>query len=60
MPNGRVWNHLTTKFGENDEAVLYYAEKTIEKGWKCDPLDKSNFKNVNVLSGSSEPNLLSF
>ena len=26
-------NHLITKFGDDDNAILYYAEKTVQKGW---------------------------
>lgn len=32
LPWGHI-NHLITKFGEDDTAVLYYAYKTIEKKW---------------------------
>lgn len=32
MPWGHI-NHLITKFGDDDTAILYYAQKTIEKKW---------------------------
>lgn len=32
LPWGHI-NHLITKFGDDDNAILYYAEKTLEKGW---------------------------
>ena len=32
LPWGHI-NHLITKFGDEDNAILYYAEKTIQKGW---------------------------
>ena len=32
LPWGHI-NHLITKFGDDDNAILYYAEKTVQKGW---------------------------
>ena len=32
LPWGHI-NNLITKFGDEDNAILYYAEKTIQKGW---------------------------
>lgn len=32
LPWGHI-NHLITKFGDDDNAILYYAERTIQKGW---------------------------
>ena len=32
LPWGHI-NHLITKFGNDDSAILYYAEKTVQKGW---------------------------
>ena len=32
LPWGHI-NYLITNFGEDDDAILYYAQKTIEKGW---------------------------
>ena len=32
LPWGHI-NYLITNFGEDDNAILYYAQKTIEKGW---------------------------
>jgi len=32
LPWGHL-NYLITKFGDDDNAILYYAQKTIEKGW---------------------------
>lgn len=32
LPWGHI-NHLITKFGDDDNSILYYAEKTIQKGW---------------------------
>ena len=32
LPWGHI-NLLITKFGDDDNAILYYAEKTIQKGW---------------------------
>ncbi len=29
-------NQLMTKLKDDDDAILYYAQKTIEKGWNCD------------------------
>lgn len=26
-------NHLITKFGDDDNSIRYYAEKTVQKGW---------------------------
>lgn len=26
-------NHLIAKFGDDDNTILYYAEKTVQKGW---------------------------
>lgn len=37
LPWGHI-NHLITKFGEDDTAILYYAHKTIEKKWNRDLL----------------------
>ena len=31
-------NQLMSKLKDDDDAIQYYAEKTIEKGWKCDLL----------------------
>lgn len=31
-------NQLISKLKDDDDAIQYYAEKTIEKGWKCDLL----------------------
>ena len=31
-------NQLMTRLKDDDTAILYYAEKAIEKGWKCDLL----------------------
>lgn len=32
LPWGHI-NHLITKFGDDDNSILYYAEKTVQKGW---------------------------
>lgn len=32
LPWGHL-NYLITNFGDDDKAILYYAQKTIEKGW---------------------------
>lgn len=32
LPWGHI-NHLITKFGDDDNAILYYAENTLRKGW---------------------------
>lgn len=32
LPWGHI-NHLITKLGDDDNAILYYAEKTVQKGW---------------------------
>ena len=32
LPWGHI-NHLITKFGNDDNSILYYAEKTVQKGW---------------------------
>lgn len=32
LPWGHL-NYLITNLGENDDAILYYARKTVEKGW---------------------------
>lgn len=32
LPWGHI-NHLITKFGDDDDSILYYAEKTVQKGW---------------------------
>ncbi len=29
-------NQLMTKLKDSDDAIQYYAQKTIEKGWDCD------------------------
>lgn len=26
-------NHLITKFGDDDNSIRYYAEKTVQEGW---------------------------
>ncbi|MDE6479484.1 MAG: PDDEXK nuclease domain-containing protein [Muribaculaceae bacterium] len=31
-------NQLMTKLKDDDQAIQYYADKTIEKGWNCDLL----------------------
>lgn len=31
-------NQLMSKLKDDDNAILYYAERTIEKGWNCDLL----------------------
>ncbi|MDE5795035.1 MAG: DUF1016 domain-containing protein, partial [Muribaculaceae bacterium] len=31
-------NQLMTKLKDDDKAIQYYADKTIEKGWNCDLL----------------------
>ena len=47
LPWGHI-NHLITKLGENDEAILYYAEKTIEKGWSRDLLESAVALNMHT------------
>lgn len=37
LPWGHI-NHLITKFGDDDNAILYYAERTVQKGWSRDLL----------------------
>lgn len=37
LPWGHL-NYLISKFGDDDNAILYYAQKTIEKGWSRDLL----------------------
>ena len=37
----RQINFLTSKFKEDDEAILYYAEKSVEKGWSRDRLESA-------------------
>lgn len=32
-PWGHI-NHLITKFGDDDNAILYYAEENVQKGWR--------------------------
>lgn len=32
LPWGHL-NYLITNFGEDDDAILYYARKTVDKGW---------------------------
>lgn len=32
LPWGHI-NQLITKFGDDDNSILYYAEKTVQKGW---------------------------
>ena len=32
LPWGNI-NHLITRFGDDDSAILYYAEKIVQKGW---------------------------
>ena len=32
LPWGHI-NHLITKLGDDDNAILYYAERTVQKGW---------------------------
>lgn len=32
LPWGHI-NYLITKFGDNDDAILYYANQTVKKGW---------------------------
>ena len=49
------------KLGRSIYEVLQILGISLtDKTHLCDLFDKSNFKNVNVLSGSSEPNLFSF